>query len=182
MRIGCSFVACLLLVPSTGRAESSLKEKIVQFCQEKLDKQVGDGDCYDLAKYALKAAGAKPQGRYPDNPGKNDYVWGQLVVSVEATETDQKRQGKAKDIQPGDIIQFRDTKWEGQRSTGKGRYSMALRHHTAVVSGVEDGGKVVRIYHQNYGGKKTVMEGKLQLDDLKEGWVRFYRPLPSDSK
>jgi len=181
VRMRCLLISCLLLFPASGLA-ASIHDRIIQFCRENMDKQVGDGDCYDLAKHALKAAGAKPQGRYPDHPGKNDYVWGQQVLVLEASEMGLQRQGQAKELQPGDVIQFRDTRWEGPRSSGKGRYAMALKHHTAVVSGVEDGGKVVKIYHQNYGGKKTVMEGKLQLDDLKSGWIRCYRPLPSDSK
>ncbi len=68
MRAVCFLGACLLLSPTVGRAES-LPDRIVQFCRENIDKQVGDGDCYDLAKHALKAAGAKPQGRFPDTPG-----------------------------------------------------------------------------------------------------------------
>jgi hypothetical protein len=27
-------------------------------------------------------------------------------------------------------------------------------------------------------GKKVVLEGSLTLDDLKEGWIRVYRPVP----
>jgi len=43
---------------------------------------------------------------------------------------------------------------------------------------VENDGKLVKIYHQNFGGKKVVMEGSLTLDDLKAGWIRVYRPIP----
>ena len=66
----------------------------------------------------------------------------------------------------------------GERTNGKGKYSLTFEHHTAIVSAVENDGKLVKIYHQNFGGKKVVMEGSLTLDDLKAGWIRVYRPIP----
>jgi hypothetical protein len=166
-----------LFLPATCRADS-LHERIVQFCRQNKDQAVGDGDCYDLAKFALHAAGAKPQFRNPDFPAKGDYVWGQLVVHLEATPAGPKPMGKSSDIRPGDVIQFRDTRFEGPRASGKGRYSLSFKHHTAIVSAVEKDGKLVRIYHQNMGGKKFVQEGSLTPDHLKAGWIRVYRPLP----
>jgi hypothetical protein len=166
----------MLLIPTIGLADT-VNERIVSFCRQNKDKQVGDGDCYDLAKYALHAAGARPQFRNPDHPAKGDYVWGELVVYLEATPTGPKRTGKNVDIRPGDVIQLRDTRWEGKRASGKGQYSMTLKHHTAIVSAVEEGGRLVKIYHQNYASKKFVMEGSLRPDDLKSGWIRVYRPV-----
>jgi hypothetical protein len=69
---------------------------------------------------ALHAAGAKPRFLNPDYPGKEDYVWGKLVMYQEATGAALKRTGKGADVRPGDVIQFRDTKWEGKRPSGKG--------------------------------------------------------------
>ena len=67
----------------------------------------------------------------------------------------------------------------GYRRRGKGgTYSMSFPHHTAVIGAVEEKGSVVHIYHQNYGGKKVVMDATLYPDDLKEGWIRVYRPIP----
>jgi hypothetical protein len=167
----------MLLIPTAGRADT-VGERIVQFCRENKAKAVGDGDCYDLAKYALHAAGAKPQFRNPDHPAKGDYVWGRLVAHLEVTEAGPKRTGSINDVRPGDVIQFRDTRWEGPRASGRGRYTMTLKHHTAIVYAVEDGGKLVRFYHQNFGGKRVVIEGTLKPDDLKAGWMRVYRPNP----
>jgi hypothetical protein len=168
---------CFLFVPTYGRADS-LGERIVAFCRENKDKAVGDGDCYDLAKFALHAAGAKPQFKNPDFPNKSDYVWGDLVVVIEGDEAGSKKTGKLKEIRPGDVIQFRDTKWSGPKSAGKGTYSLTFKHHTAIVAAVENDGKLIKIYHQNYQSKKYVMEGSLKPDDLKSGWARIYRPLP----
>jgi len=177
MKFRLLIIGCLLFLPMVGRA-GSLAEQIVQFCRENNGKQVGAGNCYALAAKALSAAGAKPRFLNPDYPGKEDHVWGKLVMYQEATTTGLKRTGTGKDIQPGDVIQFRDTKWEGKKTTGKGNYSLSFGHHTAVVSAVEKDGNLVRIYHQNFGGKKFVTEGSLTLDDLKAGWIRVYRPIP----
>jgi hypothetical protein len=179
MKIRLLVIGCLLCLSAAAHADS-VSEQIVQFCRENKDKQVGDGDCYDLAKYALSTAGARPQFRNPDYPEKGDYVWGDLVLYLEVTETGPRRTGEGKDVRPGDVIQFRDAKWEGKRPGGKGQYSMTFTHHTAVVSAVENDGKLVRIYHQNFGGKKVVTEAQLRLDDLKAGWIRVYRPIPKE--
>lgn len=177
MNIRLMVIGCWLFLPTVGIAGNTVGERIVQFCRENKDKQVGAGNCYALAAKALNAANAKPRFLNPDFPGKEDYVWGQLVLYQEATKTGLKRTGKAKDLRLGDVIQFRDTKFEGKRPNGKGTYSLTFPHHTAIISAVENDGKVVRIYHQNFGGKMVVLEGSLTLDDLKAGWFRVYRPL-----
>jgi len=46
---------------------------------------------------------------------------------------------------------------------------------------VDDSGAVVKILHQNFGGKKVVQELTLRLNDLQEGWLRFYRPVADPS-
>src|SRR5436309_12869676 len=112
MRFRLLVIGCLLFLPTAGRADD-FGERVVQFCQANKGKQVGAGNCYALAAKALNAAGAKPRFLNPDFPGKEDYVWGKLVMYQEATEKGLKRENKGKDMQPGDVIQFRDTKWEG---------------------------------------------------------------------
>jgi hypothetical protein len=160
-----------------GRADA-LGARIVQFCRENEGKQVGAGNCYALAAKALNAAGARPRVLNADYPAKEDYVWGQLVFYQETTRAGLKREGNGKDIRPGDVIQFRDTKFEGRRPGGKGKYTQTAPHHTAIVYAVGNDGKVVKTYQQNDKGRKFVTEGSLTLDDLKEGWIRVYRPRP----
>jgi hypothetical protein len=74
-------------------------------------------------------------------------VWGEQAVLLEFEDRKQKLTGKLKDIQPGDVIQFRDTESAGTRVNGKGTYSMCFSHHTAVVSEVANGGQLVSILH-----------------------------------
>jgi hypothetical protein len=162
--------AILIPLPTHGLDEQGLNQKIVQFCEQHRGKQVGDGDCFDLAFHARKESGAAR--RPPDSPSKGDYVWGRLIVALEATPTGLKIAGKLKDIKPGDILQFRDTTFKGAK------YRRSYRHHTAVAWRVLDNGRDVVVLHQNDGGRKFVTERNLQLDDLKEGWVRVYRSEP----
>jgi hypothetical protein len=170
-------------VPNALRAEdkkdSSLGEKVLAFCEQHKGEQVGNGECATLAGQALKAAGAKRRGK--DDPKDGDYTWGDLIFTIKAESGGPKGEGKRSDIRPGDVIQFRDAKFFGKRPNGKGTYSQSAPHHTAIVQQVDDGAAVVKIYHQNFGGKKIVQEMTLRLNDLQEGWLRFYRPVVDPS-
>ena len=96
-----------------------------------------------------------------------------------------------KDVLPGDILQFRDAVFLGKRATGKRRWvswHQEYPHHTAIVSKVEQGGKLVTVLHQNVAiqgrdesKKGSVQETELRMDSIqKGGWVRAYRPAPPD--
>jgi hypothetical protein len=150
-----------------------LNAKVHEFAKASLGKPVGDGVCITLAVEALKEAGAKS---FPfDRTG--DYIWGDLVPNF-------------KDALPGDILQFRDAVFRGQRSIGGGktyRWFAEYPHHTAIIAKVEQGGKLITIYHQNVATKGkdesekgNVQEGELRMDSLqKGGWVKAYRPIPA---
>lgn len=166
--LGVSFSGVL----SAAAKQETLAEKIVAYCQQHKGEKVGDGECSSLADHALSESGGK--GRGQGRPNKGDYTWGEPVY-VESAAGEAKI-GKRSDIKPGDIIQFRDVKLAGKGEKG-GTYSMSFSHHTAVIVGVEAGGATIRTLHQNYAGKKVVMDGILHLGDLKEGWLRFYRPV-----
>jgi hypothetical protein len=169
----CSFVALIVLFAADAPTPG---DKVAAYCKKNKGEQVGNGECSALAGAALKDAGAKGRGK--DDPNDGDYTWGKLVYRQEKTDSGFKSDGKRQDIKPGDVIQFRDTKWESKTPTGSS--TMTFGHHTAVVAGVEEKGKVVKIYHQNYNGKKVVMDGTLRLDDLKAGWIRVYHPVAAD--
>jgi hypothetical protein len=154
----------------------SLGDKIVSFCEENKGKQVGDGECTALATEAFKAVGAKPQGK--DDPKEGDYVWGDRVFTLEASELGQKPNGKLTAIKPGDVIQFRDSKFVVR--SGSRTDTFGFPHHTAVIKSVELQGEAWRILHQNFNGKKEVIEHVLLPATLTEGWVRVYRPLTAD--
>jgi hypothetical protein len=73
-------------------------------------------------------------------------------------------------------VQFRDAKFAGPRPGGS--YTLTAPHHTAVVEAVAADGRAFQVLHQNWGGKRTVGEAVITLRDLKEGWVKVYRPQP----
>jgi hypothetical protein len=152
-----------------------LNEKVYEFAKSHLGKPVGDGSCVTLAADALREAGAR---RVSFRDPKGDYEWGEPVDDF-------------KNVLPGDILQFRDAIFHGQRSLGGGRttrWHQEYHHHTAIVARVERGGKVLTVYHQNVAvqgkdeaEKENVREGELRMDSLqKGGWVKAYRPLPPE--
>jgi hypothetical protein len=152
-----------------------LNAKVYQFSKASLGKPVGDGICITLAIEALKEAGAR---RYPfDRSG--DYVWGEPIADF-------------KDVLPGDILQFRDAVFHGQRTIGGGkttRWHAEYPHHTAIVAKVERSGMLITIYHQNVttqgrsnSEKGNVKEGELRMESLqKGGWIKAYRPVPAET-
>jgi hypothetical protein len=174
--LACALVLLTLLGSLVlGRsAEKSLSDKVLAFCQISKGRMVGNGQCSSLAERALAAAGASAGGE--DAPGPEDYSWGRQIFYLARLSTGLKTEGQQTDIKPGCIIQFRDVRWEGK--TPRGTYWMEMEHHTAVVAAVEDNGKMLRVFHQNYGNNKLVTEAKLRLNDLRKGWLRVYEPTP----
>ena len=159
---------------ATGLAVAADKhnEKVVEYAKSQVGKQVGNGECWTLANEAMKSAGTKSSFNFTDTPNKGDYVWGTLTYGLDGG----KETGTLKDVKPGDVVQFRDTKFSGKK--GNGTYTMTASHHTALVLKADKDAKTITIVHQNWSGKKTVAEATLALGDLKEGWIKVYRPQP----
>lgn len=167
--------------PAAGQQKNkeadALAAKVLTFARKNIGKQVGDGECAALAVEALKEAGAQSVGAFKDSPNPGDYVWGQLVYGLEMTpslRTESTPIGTT--VKPGDIIQFRDAKFAGR--TPGGTYSSTAPHHTAVIVSVTRDGKTFEVLQQNVNGKKTVGLATIRVNDLKEGWVKVYRPQP----
>jgi hypothetical protein len=148
-------------------------EMIVKFCKDNLWEKVGDGECASLAEGAMKSAGVRPRSSFKDSPNEEDYVWGDLVYSLEIKigGRDEKKV-PAMSIKPGDVIQLRNVRFQAQSSF------MVYPHHTAIVRSVKDGGKVLTVFEQNVAGKKIVMVKTFRLNELNNGWLRVYRPVP----
>jgi hypothetical protein len=153
-----------------------LNAKVYEFARASLGKPVGDGVCITLAVEALQAAGAR---RASFRDPKGDYTWGEPVDDL-------------KDALPGDILQFRDAVFHGQRAVSRTRtvsWHHEYPHHTAIVARVEKRGKLITVYHQNVAlkgqdesEKGNVQEGELRMESLRKGgWVKAYRPVPADS-
>jgi hypothetical protein len=125
---------------SKGGDASSRGRTIVGFASRRSGSRVGDGECFALADQALRSAGAKSASDYGTITPDGDYTWG---VSVTLS-----------DLQPGDVIQFRDYSYERtvvtQRSdaTTTETTTEGRPHHTAIVQSVDRDG-AVRVLEQN---------------------------------
>jgi hypothetical protein len=155
-----------------GPALPPLNAKVLEFAREHQGKQVGDGQCLALAVEALSHAGAK---RYPVE-GAGDFVWGRRLDSTA-------------EALPGDVLQFRDAVFKGEKVTSSSRrwWTHTFAHHTAVVARVRKTkkGLLVTVLHQNVGPtgrdesrRKVVQETTLNMAELQPGGhVWAYRPV-----
>jgi hypothetical protein len=132
----------------------TINQKVVNWARAQSGKQVGKGECWDLADRALRQAGAQSSADLGPMDDDADYVWGDEISDL-------------KDVQPGDILQFRDfavtttveteTRYaDGSSETSTTEETFTRPHHTAVVSEVKSGG-LLKILEQNVApaGKKV---------------------------
>ena len=161
-------LACFALLEGKEDAPDKLNTNIVKYAREHVGKKVGDGQCTALAIKALESVGAKTTHDFGVTGIDKDYKWG----------TEFK---KLADVQPGDIVQFRDvvTVTKSRKGTTTRNYG----HHTAIISRNLGKGKF-RVYEQNSGGpdtsedeRKKVREDDLDLAGKTEGTVWIYRPV-----
>lgn len=170
--------ALLGMVASSAAQPQTTSDKVVKFCKDHLGKKVGEGECVNLAEAALKYAGAKPRTAFKESPNNGDFVWGELVYTLEIKDNSQKETKVAKmSIQPGDVIQFRDARFKGRNLRGFPIYETACPHHTSIVLAVKKEKNVLTVLEQNVNGKRMVVESAYRLTDLKTGWLRIYRPV-----
>jgi hypothetical protein len=130
-----------------------INQRIVELADAEINKKVGTGECWDLAKMVLDGTGAEWDGY---------EVYGELINH------------KSECIYAGDIIQFKNVKIEWKE--GKYTYSETMKHHTAIVNEVKEDGTLVLI-HQNTGqhGRK-VGTTIFRINDMKKGRLMIYRP------
>ncbi len=158
--------------PASAPALPELNAKVLAFARAKLGTSVGDGVCTSLAIAALQEAGARP---YPTAESDGAYTWGEPVESF-------------KKALPGDILQFHNAVLKGNKPLSRGRWTSwhyEFPHHTAIVSRVSPGGRVISILHQNVTiqhkdtkDARNVQELSLPIDSLqKGGWIHIFRPV-----
>jgi len=132
----------------------TINQKVVNWARAQSGKQVGKGECWDLADRALRQAGVQSSADLGPRDDEADYVWGDEISDL-------------KDVQPGDILQFRDfavtttveteTRYaDGSSETSTTEETFTRPHHTAVVSEVKSGG-LLKVLEQNVApaGKKV---------------------------
>jgi hypothetical protein len=136
----------------------NLNNKVVEYVDSVIGKQVGRGECWDLAASALDHAGA-----YLDRSSqKTIYIFGKEVNPAETK------------IFPGDILQMSNLKIEYTEDNII--YTESMPHHTAIVYEVLANNHY-KIAHQNtsFSGRKVGLS-ELRMSDIKKGKIIFYRP------
>jgi len=124
-----------------------LNERVLDFAESHRGKQVGRGECWDLADQALRATGAEaPRG----------YAFGTRI--------------DIDDVMPGDIIQFTSARFEEA-----GRWLlMGVPNHTAIVRAVN--GNRIFLLHQNVNGERVVQLSDINLKCMVSGKLTAFRP------
>ncbi len=138
----------------TGSAnQPSMGAQIVSFPRRHMAHRVGDGECFALADQALRHAGAQSADHYGAVTPDADYVWGTEVSLSE--------------VRPGDVVQFRDYRYNREVDTQKGDGSETFvtdsqerPHHTAIVERVEANGAVT-VLEQNAPSGSPVVRTRL---------------------
>jgi hypothetical protein len=132
-----------------------LNLKVLSYARDHVGQQVGDGECWTLAKEALEAAGAKLPVQ---------YTFGRELRAGEPA-------------LPGDVLQFTSVRLDHKDHSWQ---TLGTPHHTAIV--VQADGEVYSVLHQNMGGVKTVVPGKFNLADKTSGTVQIFRPLSASGR
>lgn len=144
-------------------------DAVARWAESMVGTQVGDGECWTLAKNAIEQSSQTAlvsqaythgaliyqQNGPPSNPAN-------VVKNVEA-------------IRRGDILQFFEAKFESRSAGGFSSSSYGVPNHTAVVVGVSEGQKTIYILHQNTGGSKIVQAGQIELAEMTSGELKAFR-------
>jgi hypothetical protein len=145
-------VSLIMVAAELYATAEDIGPAVLHFAEQQLGKKVGDGECATLAAYAIGAAGGKSSKELGPIGRNADYVWGRPIC------TWTPGNASAKEVQPGDIIQFRDVKLTRNTKTSKpvrgsrphvrtsGVETSCVRH-TAIVRAVN--GDFVEILEQN---------------------------------
>lgn len=160
----------------------SVTQQVVGYARRHSGQRVGDGQCFALADHALSSAGARSAADYGTVAPDADYTWGTSVALA--------------DLQPGDIIQFRDYRYDREVTTEKPNGSSQIDddfqerpHHTAIVESVQGGGEVVVLEQNAPAGSAvrrshlfftagTAKSGRTTTTIKVQGTFWFYRPQP----
>lgn len=154
------------MVSTTERAHAQYGAKIAAYCAEKIDKQVGAGECAHLAIEALRVAGADfIRDSLPDHPQPGDYTWGERIKYLSFENGRLSDSHPASKSEPGDLLQSR------LGNSGD-------THHTAVVASVDEAGYPTFVYQQNFNSRRVVSRDPIDLQQLLKthaGYVQIFR-------
>ena len=164
----------------SSHVSPSVSPQVVGYAQHHRGERLGNGECFVLADKALSAAGARSASDFGTITDDADYVWGTAIGLG--------------DLQPGDIIQFRDYRYDREVTTENADGSSVTHtdyqerpHHTAVVESVLANGEVA-VLEQNapvgsavhrshlFFAAGTTTSGHTTTKITLQGTSWFYRP------
>jgi hypothetical protein len=167
---------------SGGGNTPNVAVRVLGFARRQHGSRVGDGECFALADRALTNARARTASDFGTVEHDADYVWGTPVAF--------------NDLQPGDIIQLRDYRFDRevdvQNPDGSGSTNSTFKerpHHTAIVETVNANGSVT-VLEQNaprgsavirtelFFTNSTTTSGRRTTTIQVQGTFWFYRPQP----
>ncbi|KAL2872446.1 SH3 domain protein [Aspergillus lucknowensis] len=129
---------------------------------------VSDGTPFGLVKHLLEplSDALRPVG---------NRAYGALVYSNMANASVQQND----EIRPGDIISFRNTRFQGHRGTMHQKYSAEVGKpdHVGIVVDWDGTKKKIRAWEQGRESKKVKVES-FKLNDLRSGECKVWRVMP----
>jgi hypothetical protein len=134
----------------------------------KRETTVGDGTPHGLIQELLRP--------YADAlPPVGTRAYGAVVYGNLANASTQQND----EIRPGDILTFRNARFQGKHGAMHAKYSMEVGKpdHVAVVAEWDGTKKKVRAWEQGRESKKVKLES-FKLDDLRSGEVKIWRVMP----
>ncbi|KAF4632275.1 hypothetical protein G7Y89_g5862 [Cudoniella acicularis] len=150
------------------QAHEQFGRRISEAVASKKDTVVGDGTPHGLIQELLKpfSNALRPVGA---------RAYGAIVYGNLANASTQQND----EIRPGDIITFRNTKFQGKHGPMHAKYSMEVGKpdHVGIVSEWDGTKKKVRAWEQARESKKVKLES-FKLDDLRSGEVKIWRIMP----
>jgi hypothetical protein len=166
---------------SGSNTAASVPLRVVGYARRQRGSRVGNGECFTLADRALSSAGARSAADFGTVVPDADYVWGTAVTLA--------------DLQPGDIIQLRNYRFDSEVAVnnpdGSGTTDTSFQerpHHTAIVESIA--GDAVTVLEQNAPPGSAVLRSVLFFRDSTntagrttttihvQGTFWFYRPQP----
>ncbi len=178
MRIKAVAFALCLMALATPCLAQSLNSSVALYLSGRVGLRIGGGECAHAATESLRIAGAEftTLDLGADKPSTGDYVWGTLIKTVSASNGTWLDSKPTATLQPGDILQYRDTKFVYPT------YSTFSSQHTSIVANVNAAGNPASVYEQNFGNVRVLRKNAINLRRLTSGSMRIYRPKPRISR
>lgn len=157
---------CSFSIRSTSGMPTDIKglyinDKVLAYVNGVIGKTIGNGECWDLVQEALDLNGA-------------DWVRPLNFGKPLDPENDQ--------INPGDIIQFKSVRLTSSLPGGGSLFqNIGTPDHTAVITGVHGKNKY-ELVQQNSNGKRYVTRSMVDLNNMKSGKYRIFRPVAGTTK